>query len=52
MNPDHVKFFNFIGRIVGKALYDGHLLDAYFTRSFYKHILGKPLTIHDMEDID
>lgn len=37
---------------MGKALYDGQLLDAYFTRSFYKHILGQPLTIHDMEDID
>ena len=28
------------------------MLDAYFTRSFYKHILGIPLTFHDMEDID
>lgn len=52
VNPEHVKFFKFIGRVVGKALYDGHLLDTYFTRSFYKHILGQPLTIHDMEDID
>lgn len=23
VNPDHVKYFKFIGRIVGKALYDG-----------------------------
>jgi E3 ubiquitin-protein ligase HUWE1 len=28
------------------------MLDAYFTRSFYKHILGTPLSISDMEDID
>jgi hypothetical protein len=26
---------------VGKALYDGQLMDAYFTRSFYKHMLGQ-----------
>jgi E3 ubiquitin-protein ligase HUWE1 len=29
---------------VGKALHDGQLIDAYFTRSFYKHMLGQPLT--------
>ena len=28
------------------------MLDAYFTRAFYKHILGKPLSISDMEDME
>lgn len=28
------------------------MLDAFFTRSFYKHILNKPLNLFDMEDID
>lgn len=51
-NHDHISYFKFIGRFVAKALYDGQLLDAYFTRSFYKHILGIPLTYHDMEDQD
>lgn len=40
----HLEFFKFVGRLVGKALYDGQLMDAYFTRSFYKHMLGQPLT--------
>ncbi|CAD8063012.1 unnamed protein product [Paramecium sonneborni] len=52
INPDYKKYFKFIGRIVAKALYDEQLLETYFTRSFYKHILGQKLTIHDMEDID
>ena len=52
MNPDHLRYFKFIGRVVGKALFEECLLDAYFTRSFYKHIAGESLTIHDMEDID
>ena len=52
VNPDHLKFFKFIGRVVAKALYDNQLLDAYFTRSFYKHMLGQAITFHDMEDID
>lgn len=38
--PEHLKYFKFVGRVVGKAIADGHLLDAHFTRSFYKHILG------------
>jgi HECT-domain (ubiquitin-transferase) len=36
VNPDHLSFFKFVGRVIGKAVYDGRLLDAYFTRSFYK----------------
>ena len=42
VNPDHLSYFKFIGRIIGKAICDGHLMDAHFTRSFYKHILGDP----------
>lgn len=52
INPDHLAFFKFVGRVIGKAIYDGRLLDAYFTRSFYKHILGKAVDYRDMESID
>eukprot|EP00743_Colponemidia_sp_Colp-15_P003757 GILK01004053.1.p1 GENE.GILK01004053.1~~GILK01004053.1.p1 ORF type:complete len:1970 (+),score=455.64 GILK01004053.1:306-6215(+) len=52
VNPEHLSFFKFVGRIIGKALYDGYMLDAYFTRSFYKHMLGIAVTYHDMEAID
>jgi hypothetical protein len=33
INPDHLHYFRTIGAVVGKALYDGYLLDAHFTRS-------------------
>jgi E3 ubiquitin-protein ligase HUWE1 len=36
-----------VGRIVGKAVYDGQLLDAYFTRAFYAHIPGVRPTYHN-----
>ncbi|PWN36578.1 HECT-domain-containing protein [Meira miltonrushii] len=52
INPDHLAFFKFVGRVIGKAIYDGRLLDAYFTRSFYKHILGKAVDYRDLEAID
>ncbi|XP_027714531.1 E3 ubiquitin-protein ligase HUWE1-like, partial [Vombatus ursinus] len=40
-NPNHLSYFKFVGRIVAKAVCDNRLLECYFTRSFYKHILGK-----------
>jgi E3 ubiquitin-protein ligase HUWE1 len=52
VNPEHLSYFTFCGRIVGKALHDGQLLDAYFTRSFYKHMLRQPTTYEDIETID
>jgi E3 ubiquitin-protein ligase HUWE1 len=41
-----------VGRIIGKAIFDGRLLDAYFTRSFYKCMLGIPVDWRDMEAVD
>jgi len=52
INPEHLSYFRFVGRLIGKALYDGVLLDAYFTRPIYKHLLGQPLTFEDMEGVD
>ena len=47
-----LPLLRFVGRLVGKALHDGQLIDAYFTRSFYKHMLGMPLTYEDIEGVD
>eukprot|EP00571_Detonula_confervacea_P003423 CAMPEP_0172329052 /NCGR_PEP_ID=MMETSP1058-20130122/60671_1 /TAXON_ID=83371 /ORGANISM="Detonula confervacea, Strain CCMP 353" /LENGTH=4507 /DNA_ID=CAMNT_0013046199 /DNA_START=90 /DNA_END=13614 /DNA_ORIENTATION=- len=52
INPDDLRYFRFVGRIVGKAVVDGYLLDAHFTRSLYKHMLGVKPTHHDMQAID
>ncbi|KAJ2307926.1 E3 ubiquitin-protein ligase tom1, partial [Coemansia sp. RSA 2705] len=51
-NPEHLLYFKFVGRIIGKAIVDQRVLDAYFTRSFYKHILGRKVDYRDMEAID
>ena len=52
INPDHLLYFHFIGRIIGKAVFDSRLLDCHFTRSFYKHILRIPVEVKDMEAVD
>ncbi|KAI0268805.1 hypothetical protein BC834DRAFT_923157 [Gloeopeniophorella convolvens] len=52
VNPEHLTFFKFVGRVIGKAIYDGRLLDAYFARSMYRQILAKPVDYRDVEWID
>lgn len=52
VNPDHLEYFRFIGRVVAMALYHGKFIDRGFSMPFYKIMLGKKLTINDMETID
>ncbi|WWC91853.1 uncharacterized protein L201_006800 [Kwoniella dendrophila CBS 6074] len=52
VNGDHLAYFKFVGRVIGKAVYDGRLLDAYFNRAFYKQILGRTVDMRDLESID
>ncbi|XP_022915522.2 E3 ubiquitin-protein ligase HUWE1 isoform X2 [Onthophagus taurus] len=51
-NPNHLCYYKFVGRVIAKAIYDNKLLECYFTRSFYKHILGIPVKYTDMESED
>merc|ERR1712136_69867 len=51
-NEDHYQWFQFIGRVAGMAVFHGKLLDAFFIRPFYKMMLGKPITLRDMESVD
>ncbi|WEW60822.1 E3 ubiquitin-protein ligase tom1 [Emydomyces testavorans] len=52
INQEHLMYFKFIGRIIGKALYEGRVLDCHFSRAVYKRILGKSVSIKDMETLD
>ncbi|KAM5326426.1 E3 ubiquitin-protein ligase HACE1 isoform 7-T7 [Glossophaga mutica] len=52
VNPDHLNYFRFAGQILGLALNHRQLVSIYFTRSFYKHILGIPVNYQDVASID
>jgi len=52
INPDHLEYFRFIGRVIAMALYHGKFIDRGFSMPFYKRMLNKKLTINDMENID
>ena len=69
INPDHLKYFKFVGRIIAmvsvgvavccckprpvlQAMYHNKFIDNGFTLPFYKRLLGKPLTLQDLESVD
>ena len=52
INPEHLNYFKFIGRVVGLAIYHRRFLDAFFIGAFYKMILRKRVSLVDMEGVD
>ncbi|XXH03493.1 hypothetical protein Hte_009898 [Hypoxylon texense] len=52
INPEHLNYFKFIGRVVGLAIFHRRFLDAFFIGALYKMILGKSVVLADMEGVD
>ena len=49
---DHLIYFRFIGRVMGKAMFDRQLVKGHMVKHLYKHILGWPIMFNDLKDID
>lgn len=49
---DVIKKFVLLGQCVGKALQDGRVLDIPFSKAFYKLVLGKELSLCDIQSFD
>eukprot|EP00980_Cylindrotheca_fusiformis_P005125 scaffold1087_cov136-Cylindrotheca_fusiformis.AAC.11 len=49
---DHLVYFRFLGRIMGRALFDRQLIKGHMVRHLYKHLLGWPITFDDLEAQD
>ncbi|XP_057535729.1 E3 ubiquitin-protein ligase UPL4 isoform X2 [Amaranthus tricolor] len=49
---DVIKKFVLLGQVVGKALQDGRVLDIPFSIAFYKLVLGKELSVCDIQSFD
>uniref|UniRef100_A0AAX7SEK9 HECT-type E3 ubiquitin transferase n=1 Tax=Astatotilapia calliptera TaxID=8154 RepID=A0AAX7SEK9_ASTCA len=52
INPDHLSYFHFVGRVMGLAVFHGHYINGSFTLPFYKQLLGKPIQLNDLETTD
>ncbi|KAM6948288.1 E3 ubiquitin-protein ligase HECW1 [Aplochiton taeniatus] len=49
---NHLEWFRFSGRILGLVLIHQYLLDAFFTRPFYKALLRLSTDLSDLEYLD
>lgn len=52
VEPQHHRYFRFLGRLLGKALLDGQIVRHHLVRPVIKHILGWPVVLADMEYLD
>ncbi|KZC13825.1 E3 ubiquitin-protein ligase SMURF2, partial [Dufourea novaeangliae] len=52
INPEHLSYFHFAGRIIGIAVFHGHHIDGGFTTPFYKMLLNKVISLTDIEGVD
>lgn len=46
---DPLAAFSFVGRLLAKSIRDGQLINAHFTRPFYKMLLNRPYSFADLE---
>ncbi|CAG0905678.1 unnamed protein product [Cyprideis torosa] len=52
VNPEHLSYFHFVGRVLGLAVFHGYQTEGGFTRPFYKMLLGRPIVLEDIQDVD
>src|SRR3954468_4323072 len=52
INPEHLNYFKFIGRVVGLAIFHRRLLESFFIGALYKMMLNKAVSLSDMEGVD
>jgi E3 ubiquitin-protein ligase NEDD4 len=51
-NDFHLRYFHMCGRVLGKALMDGQITPVHLVQPMYKHLMGWPVTLRDLEHID
>lgn len=52
VNPEHLSYFHFVGRVIGMAIFHGHYIDGGFSMPFYKMLLNKLIVLDDIEAVD
>ncbi|TMW66077.1 hypothetical protein Poli38472_003842 [Pythium oligandrum] len=52
IHRDHLKCYQFVGRLMAKCLLEGQLLTVHFSLPLLKHVLGVPISFSDLEFLD
>ena len=47
-----MQYFELLGKVIAKSIFDGIQLDVHFSPSFYKSLLGARLAFSDLEAVD
>ncbi|KDO30923.1 hypothetical protein SPRG_19683 [Saprolegnia parasitica CBS 223.65] len=50
--PNHLDYFSFAGRILGKALLEEQLIQVHLALPLLKHMLGVPISFTDLQFLD
>lgn len=50
--PNHLKYYEFVGRLLAKALIEGYNMKMSLALPLIKHILGVPISFSDLEFLD
>jgi len=49
---DHLIYFRFLGRVLGKALFESQIVSGHMVQYLYKYMLGWPINFDDLESVD
>jgi hypothetical protein len=52
VNPAHLDYFKFVGRVLGLAVFHRRFFDVSLVPAFYKMVLNKKVTLKDLEAVD
>eukprot|EP00916_Digyalum_oweni_P018571 GHVL01031084.1.p1 GENE.GHVL01031084.1~~GHVL01031084.1.p1 ORF type:complete len:415 (+),score=40.77 GHVL01031084.1:378-1622(+) len=52
INESHLEYFSFVGRTLGKAIFEKVVVDAVFCRPLLKQLIGVPVDLEDLAFAD
>ena len=52
MEPNHLEYYRFVGRIMGLVIFHRQHLPIHFSLMFYKRLLEIPLALEDLKILD
>lgn len=51
-DPNHLRYFEFVGRMLGKAVYEGIVLDVPLADFFVLKLLARPASVDELPSLD
>lgn len=52
INDRHMEYFNFFGKMLGKAIFEGIVVEPQFSGIFLNHLLGRENHVDDLQYLD